>query len=69
MWIFGHDMSLEWEISWIDSRLPSLSISQITMEIVGLFPCFVLVGSHVSLAWVALLVPGSPGWTNSLEAL
>ena len=26
------------------------------MEIVGLSPCFVLVGSHVSLAWVELLV-------------
>ena len=26
------------------------------MVIVDLFPCYVLVGSHVSLAWVELLV-------------
>ena len=29
------------------------------MEIVGLFPYFVLVGSHVFLPWVDLLVPGT----------
>ena len=28
------------------------------MVIVGLFLCFVFVGSHVSLAWVELLIPG-----------
>ena len=31
---------------------PSLAISWISMEIVGLFPCFLLVGSHISLSWV-----------------
>ena len=36
--------------------LPSLAISWIAMEMVGLFPCFILVTSHVSLAWVELLV-------------
>ena len=36
--------------------LPSVAISWITMEIVGLFHSFVLVGSHFSLAWVKLLV-------------
>jgi len=49
--------------------LPSLAISWIAMEIMGLFPCFVLVGSHVSLAWVELLVRRRLGWTNTLEAL
>jgi len=46
-------------MAWIDNGLPILSISWIAMEIVGLFSCFVLVGSHVSLAWVELLVPGA----------
>jgi len=50
-------------------NLASLAISWIAMDILGLFPCFVLVGSHVSLAWVELLVAGSPGWKIALEAL
>ena len=48
MWIIDHDLSLAWRIAWIDSGLLSLAISWIAMEIMGLFPCFVLVGSHVS---------------------
>jgi len=38
MWILGHDLSFAWSISWIDSGFPSLSISLISMEFVGLFP-------------------------------
>jgi len=48
--------------------LPSLSISYIAMVLWGYLFVF-RVGSHVSLAWVELLVPGSPSWTNALEAL
>ena len=51
MWIFGCDLSLAWMMVRIDSGLPSLA-----MVIVGLISLFVLVGSHVSLAWVELLV-------------
>ena len=51
------------------TMLPTLDISWITMVIVGLLSLFFLVGSHVSLGWVDLLVSGSPGWTNALEAL
>ena len=68
MWIFGHDLLQAWRIAWIDSELPSLAISLIAMEIMGLFHYFVLVGSHVSLSWVELLVLGSLGWTNALES-
>ena len=56
--IFCHDLSLAWRISWIYSGFISLSICWIAMEIMGLLPYFVLVGSNVSLAWVELLVPG-----------
>ena len=69
MWILGHDLSLAWRIAWIESGFPSLSISWIAMLIMGLLALFFLVGSHVSLAWVELLVPRSPRWTNALEAL
>jgi len=56
MWFLGCDLSLAWRISWIDSGLPSLSISWIAMVIVGVLSLFFLVDSHVSLAWVELLV-------------
>ena len=62
-------MTLVWRIAWSDSGLHSLAISWIAMDIMGLFSLFVLVGSRVSLAWVELLVLGSLGWTNALEAL
>ena len=59
MWLFIYDMSLAWRISFVDSGFPSLPISWISMVIVGLLSLFVLVGSHVSLAWIELLVPGA----------
>ena len=40
MWIIGHDLSLAWRIAWIDNGLPSLVISWMSMEIVGLFLSF-----------------------------
>ena len=42
MWFLGCDLSLAWRISYIDSGLPSLSISWIAMVIVGLLSllCF-----------------------------
>ena len=57
MWFLGCDLSLTWRIAQINNGLPSLSISQIAMVIVGLLSLFFLVGSHVSLVWVKLLVP------------
>ena len=56
MWFVGCDLSWAWRMARIDSGLPSLAISQIAMVIVGYFPCFSLVGSHVSLARIELLV-------------
>ena len=56
MWFLGCDMSLACRISWIDSGLPSLAISWIAMAIVGLLSLLCFGGSHVSLAWVDLLV-------------
>lgn len=56
MWFVGFDLSLAWRMDGIDSGLPSLAISWVAMVIVGLLPLFFLVGSHVSLAWVKLLV-------------
>ena len=56
MWFFGCDLSLAWRMDGIDNGFPSLSISWITMVIVGLFSLFVLVDSHDSFAWVELLV-------------
>ena len=41
MWIFGCDLLLAWRMVSIDSELHRLSISWITMVIVGLFPCCV----------------------------
>ena len=38
MWILGYDLSLTWKINWIDSGLPKLFISWISMVFVGLFP-------------------------------
>ena len=38
MWILGHGMSLAWSIPWIESGVPSISISYRAMEFVGLFP-------------------------------
>jgi len=69
MWIIDHDMSLAWRISYIYNLFHNLTISWIAMEFLGLFPCLILVGSHVSLDWIELLVLGSPSWTNALEAL
>ena len=69
MWFFYCDLSLAWRIAWIDSGFPRLSISWITMVIVGLISLFIFVGSHGSLAWVELLVPRISCWKNSMEAL
>jgi len=56
MWFLGYDLSLAWRIGGIDSGLPSLAISWIDMMIMGSISFLFLVGSHVSLAWVELLV-------------
>ena len=47
---------------------PSLDISWIAMESVALLHYFFLVGSHISLAWVELIVPRSPviAWVELL---
>ncbi len=50
MWFLGYDMSLAWRMVGIDSGLPSLEISWITMVIVGLLSMLFLVGSNVSFS-------------------
>ena len=39
MWFVGCDLSLAWRMVGFDSGFPSLSISWIDVEIVGLFSC------------------------------
>jgi len=68
IWFMGHDLSLTWKIFGLIVHFTSLAISWIAMLLWVYFFVYQLV-LMFPLSWVEVIVPGSPGWKNTLESL